>query len=95
MKPLSVSDRLAKNVFVTDEDDPHITIDNTVADKTRLYLAVAACPAKVYTISADGSVCADSAACLECGTCLAVCPPGNGLTWHYPRGGFGVSFREG
>ena len=33
-------------------------------------------------------------ACLECGTCLAVAAPG-ALTWHYPRGGFGVQFREG
>jgi ferredoxin-like protein FixX len=30
------------------------------------------------------------AACLECGTCLAIA-----LKWHYPLGGFGVQFREG
>jgi ferredoxin like protein len=42
----------------------------------------------------DGSIGIEYAACLECGTCLAVAPAGV-LTWHYPRGGFGVSFREG
>ena len=38
-------------------------------------------------------VVADDAACLECGACLAVAP--QTLGWHYPRGGFGVRFREG
>ena len=35
-----------------------------------------------------------AAACLECGTCLAVAPAGV-LRWHYPRGGYGIAFREG
>ena len=95
MKPPSVPDRLAKNLFVTDEEEPHIQIDNSVADKTLLYHAGAACPAKVYTIAPNGDVHADPAACLECGTCLAVCPSGHGLVWFYPRGGYGVTFREG
>jgi ferredoxin-like protein FixX len=34
------------------------------------------------------------AACLECGTCKAMAAPG-ALTWHYPRGGFGIAYREG
>ncbi len=34
------------------------------------------------------------AACLACGTCLAVAAPG-ALKWRYPRGGFSVQFREG
>ena len=52
------------------------------------------CPAHVYTEEADGSVGFTAAACLECGTCLAVAPEG-ALSWHYPRGGFGVAFRQG
>lgn len=95
MNPMSVPDRLAKNLFVTDDEAPHIEIDNSVADKSGLYRAVAVCPARVYSVAADGDVEADPAACLECGACLAVCPPGNGLTWFYPRGGFGVQYREG
>ena len=30
-------------------------------------------------------------ACVECGTCLAVCDR-DALDWHYPVGGFGVRF---
>jgi electron transfer flavoprotein-quinone oxidoreductase len=32
--------------------------------------------------------------CKQYGTCLAIAAPG-ALKWHYPRGGFGVQFREG
>ena len=42
----------------------------------------------------DGNISVECAACLECGTCLAVAAPG-ALKWHDPRGGFGVQFREG
>ena len=52
------------------------------------------CPAHVYSIQADGSIGVTYQACLECGTCLAVAPPGT-LRWNYPRGGTGVSYREG
>ena len=43
---------------------------------------------------ADGTISVEFAACLECGTCLAVAAPG-ALTWHYPEGAMGVMFREG
>ena len=45
-------------------------------------------------VQADGTISVEYAACLDCGTCLAVAPPGV-LEWHYPRGGFGVSYRGG
>ena len=57
-------------------------------------LIVACCPAHVYTEEPDGTISVEYAACLECGTCLAIAAPG-ALKWHYPRGGFGVQFREG
>jgi ferredoxin-like protein FixX len=57
-------------------------------------LLVACCPAHVYTEEPDGTISVEYAACLECGTCLAIAAPG-ALKWHYPRGGFGVQFREG
>lgn len=52
------------------------------------------CPAHVYSEEADGTISVEYAACLEYGTCLAVAAPG-ALKWHYPRGGFGISYREG
>ena len=57
-------------------------------------LLVRVCPAHVFSEAPDGSIVVQHAACLECGTCLAVAAPGS-LRWHYPRGGFGVVYREG
>jgi ferredoxin like protein len=78
MKPLPVPERLTKNRFLLDEEQCNI----------------ACCPAHVYTEEPDGTISVEYAACLECGTCLAIAAPG-ALKWHYPRGGFGVQFREG
>ena len=89
----STTDLLARNRFVTDEQENHIHV---APDCNRLAaeLLVACCPAGVYSLAPDGSVAVEYAACLECGTCLAISDPGT-LTWHYPRGGFGVQFRDG
>ena len=95
MRTTSVPDRLAANSYVTDEEQPHIRVDQEVARRTgcgdRL---IAVCPAKVYSREADGTIGVEHAACLECGACLAVADPGV-LEWTYPRGGFGIAFREG
>lgn len=94
VKTTTVPERLAVNRFALDEEESHIQIDQELCRSTGTGAAIiAVCPAKVYS-EQDGMIVADYAACLECGTCLAVAAPG-ALTWHYPRGGFGVSFREG
>lgn len=94
VKTTTVPERLAADRFVLDEDESHIEIDQELCRTTGSgKRIIAVCPAGVYS-EQDGKVVADYAACLECGTCLAVASPG-ALTWHYPRGGFGVSFREG
>ncbi|MFC7581815.1 ferredoxin family protein [Schaalia naturae] len=91
----SVPARLAGNTYDLDEDESHIGIDQEAARASGCGpLLVRICPAHVYSMNDDGSIGIEYAACLECGTCLAVAPAGV-LTWHYPRGGFGVSFREG
>lgn len=91
----SVPERLAKNHYTLDEDEPHIEVNQEIARATGTgRLLVRVCPAHVYSEAADGTIEVEYAACLECGTCLAVAAPG-ALTWHYPRGGFGVGFREG
>ena len=95
MKPLSIPERLARNRFELDEDESHIEIHQQVVKSTGCGRAIVdCCPARVYSEEPDGSISVEYAACLECGTCLAVAAPG-ALTWHYPRGGFGVQFREG
>ena len=91
----SVPERLARNTFVTDEGHSHIEIDQDIARRTGTgRLLVRVCPAHVYREEADGTISAEAAACLECGTCLAVAAPG-ALRWVYPEGGMGIAFREG
>ena len=52
------------------------------------------CPAHLYTLDPDsGKVLFEHAGCLECGTCLAVCP--EDLDWNHPEGSFGVQYRYG
>ncbi|WP_220457941.1 MULTISPECIES: ferredoxin family protein [unclassified Actinotalea] len=92
--PMTVPERLARTTFTIDEEESHIAIDQELCRSTGTDKAIiAVCPAGVYS-EQDGRVVADYAACVECGTCLAVAAPG-ALRWHYPRGGFGVSYREG
>jgi len=95
MRELGVADRLNVNRFVLDESQSHIKVDQEIAARTGTgKLLVAICPAHVYSEEPDGTISVEYAACLECGTCLAVAAPG-ALTWRYPRGGMGVSYREG
>lgn len=95
MKPPSVPERLAKNRFELDEGENHIEVNQEVVKATGCGKTIVnCCSAHVYSEEADGSLSVEYAACLECGTCLAVAAPG-ALKWHYPRGGFGIQFREG
>lgn len=91
----TVTDRLARNTYNLDESASHIAVDQEAARATGAgQVLVLVCPAHVYTMSPDGTVGVNDAACLECGTCLAVAPPGV-LQWHYPAGGAGIAYREG
>ncbi len=91
----SVPARLGVNRFEIDEEEPHISVDQDLCRSTGTGdRIIAVCPARVYSRGPAGEVLVDAAACLECGTCLAVASPG-ALTWHYPRGGYGVQLREG
>ena len=91
----TVSERLARNRYVLDEETSHIEVDQAAVRKAGIgELLVRVCPAHVYSRARDGSIVVQHAACLECGACLAVAPLGS-LRWHYPQGGFGVMYREG
>ena len=90
----TVPERLARDRYEVDEAS-HIEVDQERARATGAApLLERICPAHVYRAEPDGSVGVTHAACLECGTCLAVAPPGV-LRWHYPAGGYGVAYREG
>lgn len=91
----TVTERLDRNRYETDVEESHIQIDQQAAAATEAGpLLVRVCPAHVYSQQTDGAIGVLYAACLECGTCLAVAPPGV-LSWHYPSSGMGVIFREG
>lgn len=91
----SIPERLGRVHFALDERFSHIEVDQAAARATGAGLLLErVCPAHVYRLEPDGTVGVEYAACLECGTCLAVAPPGV-LRWHYPRGGFGMSYQEG
>ena len=91
----SIPDRLNRDLFETDEQGSHIEINQDIARRTGTgRLLVRICPAHVFAEEADGTISVEHAACLECGTCLAVAAPG-ALTWHYTRAGFGIVYREG
>lgn len=93
--PGTMNERLAGNVFETDEGNSHIRVNQEVMRATGFGDAlVRICPANVYSKNADGTISAEFAGCLECGTCLAVAPEG-ALEWHYPHGAMGVMYREG
>ena len=91
----SVPARLAGNTYNLAEEESHIEIAQELARKLGAGpLLERVCPAHVYSVEADGTISVEYAACLECGTCLAMAPKGV-LKWHYPRGSFGIMFREG
>ena len=33
--------------------------------------------------------------CLECGTCRVICQDHGNVSWNYPRGGYGISYKFG
>jgi len=90
----TVPERLARNRYAPDGQS-HIQVDQDRARATgAAALLVRVCPAHVYSEAPDGTLAVQHAACLECGACLAVAPPGV-LRWHYPRGGYGIAYRLG
>jgi len=52
------------------------------------------CPADLFVPLDDGSVLFNYEQCFECGSCYFVCTEEGAIEWNYPRGGYGVTFRE-
>ncbi|MBN1317387.1 MAG: 4Fe-4S binding protein [Anaerolineales bacterium] len=73
--------------------EPHIVLDDTRCESCDLQSCLYVCPAGCFTLE-DGQIQFSYEGCLECGTCRVVCP-NKALTWDYPLGGYGVSFRYG
>ena len=91
---LTLEDKLYRTRYEPDSAHPHITVKpeicRTCADKPCVLL----CPARVYKLKPDETevVLVSHDNCLECGTCVQVCPT-DSLDWRFPDGGIGVKYR--
>ena len=91
---MDIEAKLSLNVFKLDKQ-PHISIELEVCrTRCRLRPCLYVCPAHLYALDPDRRVQVNWEGCLECGACLVACQD-KALTWHYPRGGFGVQYRFG
>ncbi|MDR6939714.1 ferredoxin family protein [Arcanobacterium hippocoleae] len=85
---------LAHTNFETDEIG-HIQINQQLVQLAGIgETLIKVCPAGVYSRDSHGEIQAEYAACLECGTCRQIAPEG-ALSWHYPRGAYGVMYTQG
>jgi ferredoxin like protein len=93
MKKLTLDKKLALDA-IKPQDEPHIRLDQQKCRACTPRPCLHVCPAGLYTLSPETlEVQLEHAGCLECGSCLAVCP--KDLDWSYPGGGFGVQYRYG
>jgi ferredoxin like protein len=87
-------DRMATVAFDVGET-PHITIDGDSCRGCTTRACVTVCPANLFVELRDGGILFNYEQCFECGSCYLVCNEENAITWRYPEGGKGVSFRRG
>lgn len=92
---MKLDDKLYLVRFNTDKQN-HIKIaDNDVCVKCQDKPCTRVCPAHVYDWDEEENrISVGYEGCLECGTCRIACPKNN-ILWEYPRGGFGVSWKNG
>lgn len=88
-----VEQRLATVRFRVDSK-PHIQVNNEICQECSTQACVYVCPANLFTPLSDGTILFNYEQCFECGTCYVACNREGAITWTYPKGGYGVSFRE-
>jgi len=94
MKKMSIDDKLAVNLFNTDDHHSHIDVDLECKDIDEIMKLVLACPAGCYKYI-DGNFSFSHLGCLECGTCRVLSHDKIVKAWNHPESGVGVSFRQG
>ena len=76
------------------DNTPHIVVDPEKCRTCSVRACITVCPANLFAPLDDGSVLFNYEQCFECGACYFVCAVDGAISWTYPRGGFGVTFRE-
>ena len=91
-----VEDKLYNVRFKTDETASHLVVVNDdlcvrCTDKPCTFF----CPVSVYKWEPGVQrISVGYEKCVECGACRIGCPPYN-IAWRYPRGGFGMQYKNG
>lgn len=88
---INVQEKLDLIRFRLDKET-HIIIDREKCAICEDRPCLFACPAGLFTLSGD-EILHSYEGCLECGTCYVVCEQ-DAIDWRYPKGGYGVGFRE-
>ncbi len=93
-EPVTLDKRLALVNF-TKDPEPFIVVDTNKCEQCKMKPCLYICPAEVYTWQDKLNY--NTEGCMETGACLIVCHKlgAGAITWKYPSGGKGVTFKSG
>lgn len=89
---VNIDDKLYMDRYNTDIYSHLAVKDQDICKKCEGKPCTTLCPAGVYKWE-NNRISVGYEGCVECGACRIACPQGN-IEWKYPRGGFGVQFRN-
>jgi ferredoxin like protein len=92
LRPKVLIQEMVDTVRFNIHKDPHITVETEKCRDCDTTACVYVCPANLFNI-VNGEMLFVYDNCFECGTCYVACDR-KAITWDYPQGGYGVSFRQ-
>ena len=94
VKGLTLDKRLALVSFAKDPE-PFIVVNTELCHQCERKPCLYICPAQVYNW--QDQLAYNIEGCLETGACLVVCHKlgAKAITWKYPAGGKGATFKQG
>ena len=73
---------------------PHLKVNQDLCRNCESRCCTHICPAKVYSYNEDtNEIEVEDENCLECGACRIACPL-NAIDWEYPKGDYGVIYKN-